>query len=166
MKKSIKKTLLGIVGAGSLALGSLFFTGCQNPDVMSVKRTVQDLGNKTYQVKLNIDVDEKKDIETFIVTEYVPYGMEIIEASNGAAYNDEFRSQYNMIEWIGSDINSNIVNPEVFPGLEDSNLLKLMDQTIEYRVKLTEDYGSNSKFSGDWVSDCANTNNIYKGQTK
>jgi len=184
MKESIKNTLVGIVCA-TLIVGDLAFSGCNDninsqikikqqkeysrkqgmvyttKPVMSVTRDIEYLGGDVYRVNLKVDVDERKGLSNFAITEFYPRGWEILDADPNAFYNDDFRIHSSIIDWIALEgLNDNWTAPEDF---NDSRFLRVKDNVFSYKIKKTNDYND---FAGEWISVHPTRDETFRGSIK
>lgn len=103
----------------------------QRNRIVEVRRNIDNQGD-LYAITLNVNVNEEKGINAFVISEYYPKGWEVQSVSHGGVYNTSSRLNKGVIEWLGSEFTE----------------LKAEDAVISYVVKKTN---GNNVFDGDWV---------------
>jgi len=114
------------------------------PNPLKVTRTIENLGGNLYSVSLDIDVNENIPLNAFIISEYYPYWWEIQTVSHGGIWNESYRYELGVIEWLGSELSE----------------LKVEDGSVSYTILKTDD---NIGFWGEWITTTPESNEPILG---
>ena len=98
---------------------------------MEITRSISNVGD-VYSVDLAIDIDEDAGLNAFIISEYYPFGWEVLSASHEGVY-DGSRLNMSAIEWVGSEFTE----------------LEVSDGVVNYKVRKI---GEDNSFSGGWIT--------------
>jgi len=104
---------------------------------IEVTRTITNSTSDVFQVTLDINVNEKFQIDSFIIQEHYPWFWEVVDVSYGGYYNDTQRLAFSRIEWLAYNEDLPI---ETIP---------VADRTVSYRVRKTN---NDTSFHGKWMT--------------